>query len=95
MSYDVNKDIQKAIQDAKGTGSGGFSQRPRYIHDGERNQMSDKEMARFLLKLRDRNEMPISEDEYHLLGDIAERLAEFYEVIRVTGLVITDLMDRR
>ena len=42
MSDDVNKDIQKAIQDAKGIGSGGFSQRPpvglkpRYIHDGER-----------------------------------------------------------
>ena len=57
--------------------------------------MSDKEMARLLLKLRDRNEMSINEDEYHLLGDIAERLTEFYEVIRVTSLVITDLLDRR
>ena len=41
--------------------------------------MSDNEMARFLLMLRDRNEMPINEDEYYLLGDIAERLTEFSE----------------
>ncbi len=36
--------------------------------------MSEMEMAEFLLKLRDRSEMPINENEYYLLGDIAERL---------------------
>lgn len=41
--------------------------------------MNDKEKAEFLLALRDRNEMPINEDEYYLLGDIAERLAEIHE----------------
>lgn len=38
--------------------------------------MRDKEMADFLLKLRSRNEMPINQDEYYLLGDIAERIIE-------------------
>lgn len=41
--------------------------------------MNEKEMADFLLRLRDRNEMPLNEDEYYLLGDIAERLVEIYE----------------
>ena len=41
--------------------------------------MNDKEKAEFLLTLRDRNEMPINEDEYYLLGDIAERLTEIFE----------------
>ncbi len=41
--------------------------------------MNDKKMADFLLKLRSRNEMPINEDEYYLLGDIAERLIELSE----------------
>lgn len=41
--------------------------------------MNEKEMADFLLRLRDRNEMPLNEDEYYLLGDIAERLAEIHE----------------
>ena len=36
--------------------------------------MKDKEMADFLLKLRSRNEMPINEEEYYLIGEIAERL---------------------
>lgn len=38
--------------------------------------MSNKEMSEFLLRLRERNEMPINEDEYYLLGEIAERLTE-------------------
>ena len=41
--------------------------------------MSDKEMADFLLKLRSRQEMPINEDEYYLIGEIAERLSEISE----------------
>ena len=41
--------------------------------------MNNKEMAVFLLKLRDRNEMPINEKEYYLLGDIAEHLIELSE----------------
>jgi hypothetical protein len=41
--------------------------------------MNDKEMAEFILKLRDRQEMPINEDEYYLLGQISERLTEIYE----------------
>lgn len=41
--------------------------------------MDNKEMAAFLLRLRDRNEMPINEEEYYLLGDIAERLLESCE----------------
>ena len=38
--------------------------------------MSDKEMADFLQELRNRHEMPIDEDEYYLIGEIAERLKE-------------------
>ncbi len=38
--------------------------------------MANEAMATFLLKLRDRNEMPITEDEYYILGDIADRLIE-------------------
>lgn len=41
--------------------------------------MNDKEMAEFILKLRDRQEMPINEDEYYLLEQISERLTEIYE----------------
>lgn len=41
--------------------------------------MNDKNMAEFLLKLRDRNEMPINEDEYYLLEEIANRLIEISE----------------
>ena len=36
--------------------------------------MTSNEMANFIWKLRDRNEMPIDENEYYLLGDIALRL---------------------
>lgn len=36
--------------------------------------MTNKEMADFLLELRNRQEMPIDEDEYYLIGDIADRL---------------------
>ena len=34
--------------------------------------MTNKEMADFLSELRNRNEMPINEDEYYLLGSIAD-----------------------
>lgn len=36
--------------------------------------MNNSEMAEFILSLRDRNEMPINEDEYYLLGEIADAL---------------------
>ena len=36
--------------------------------------ISCKEMAEFLWNLRDRQEIPINEDEYYLLGEIADRL---------------------
>lgn len=36
--------------------------------------MTNKELSKFVLQLRDRHEMPITEDEYHLLGEVAERL---------------------
>ena len=38
--------------------------------------MNYREMAEFLLKLRDRDEMPIDEDEYYLIGEIAEVLSD-------------------
>ena len=38
--------------------------------------MNYREMAEFLLRLRDRNEMPINEDEYYLIGQIAEVLSD-------------------
>ena len=41
--------------------------------------MSNKEMAEFLLKLRDRQEMPIYGYEYCLIGEIAERLNDLEE----------------
>jgi len=41
--------------------------------------MNDNEMAEFILKLRDRQEIPINEDEYYLLGQISERLTEIYK----------------
>lgn len=34
--------------------------------------MTNKEMADFLSELRNRQEMPINEDEYYLLGNIAD-----------------------
>lgn len=34
--------------------------------------MANKEMADFLSELKDRHEMPIDEDEYYLLGSIAD-----------------------
>jgi len=36
--------------------------------------MTNKELSKFVLQLRDRHEMPITEDEYQLLGEVAERL---------------------
>ena len=39
-------------------------------------EVNYSEMAEFLLKLRDRNEMPINEDEYYLIGEIAEALSD-------------------
>ena len=36
--------------------------------------MTNKELSKFILQLRDRHEMEITEDEYNLLGKIAERL---------------------
>lgn len=41
--------------------------------------MSDNKMADFLQELRNRHEMPIDEDEYYLIGEIAERLLELSE----------------
>ena len=41
--------------------------------------MTDKEMADFLIKLRDRQEMPINEDEYLDIWRIAERIIELSE----------------
>ena len=41
--------------------------------------MSDKEMADFLMELSNRHEMPIDEDEYYLLRDIADRMIELSE----------------
>lgn len=48
--------------------------------------MSLAEMSEFLSKLRDRQEMPIDENEYHLLGEIAERLREIYDQVSGEGL---------
>lgn len=36
--------------------------------------MTNKELSKFILQLRDRHEMEITEDEYDLLGEVAERL---------------------
>lgn len=41
--------------------------------------MTDKQMADFLLKLRDRQEMPINEDEYLDMWRISERIIELSE----------------
>lgn len=37
-------------------------------------------MADFLSGLKNRNEMPIDEDEYYLLGDIADHLMEYVDM---------------
>ncbi len=42
-------------------------------------QMTNKEMADFLSELRNRPEMPIDEDEYYLLGSIADSVREMTE----------------
>lgn len=36
--------------------------------------MTNKELSKIILQLRDRHEMEITEDEYDLLGEAAERL---------------------
>lgn len=41
--------------------------------------MTNKEMAEFLMELRERQEMPIDEEEYYLIGDIAIRLTAMDE----------------
>ena len=41
--------------------------------------MTDKQMAEFLLKLIDRQEMPIDEDEYLDMWRISERIIELSE----------------
>jgi hypothetical protein len=43
--------------------------------------MNLNEAAEFLLELRRRNEMPLDEDEFYLLEEIAERLKEIHKVV--------------
>lgn len=58
--------------------------------------MSDKEMADFLRELSNRHEMPIDEDEYYLLRDIADRMIELSEQERVDyGFSMLDKITRK
>lgn len=45
-------------------------------HGSKDIEVNYREMAEFLLKLRDRDKMPIDEDEYYLIGKIAEVLSD-------------------
>lgn len=44
------------------------------------NTLSLKEMAEFLNDLRNRQEMPINQDECDLLGDIVDRMIDIYNL---------------
>lgn len=52
--------------------------------------MTNKEMADFLSELRNRNEMPIDEDEYYLLGSIADDLREQGTVVSIKDVEIKE-----
>ena len=54
-----------------------------YMWENRAGKMKDSDMAEFLIKFRDRGELPITEEEYLYFEDIANRLLQYAELIDI------------